>query len=80
MSILITGGAGYIGSQLSYILTDNNLKHVIVDDISTGFKKLINPNANFIKVNFADKIKLTKILKMFFYLVMGVQENLFWYF
>ena len=63
MSILITGGAGYIGSQLSYVLTDNNFKHVVVDDISTGFKNLVNPDANFIKINFANKIKLKKILK-----------------
>ena len=63
MSILITGGAGYIGSQLSYILTDNNIKHVIIDNISTGFEKLINPKAIFIKGNFANKLKLIKILK-----------------
>ena len=38
MSILITGGAGYVGSQLSYLLTDNNYKNVIIDNISTGFE------------------------------------------
>jgi UDP-glucose 4-epimerase len=63
MSILITGGAGYVGSQLSYLLTDNNYKHVIIDNISTGYKNLINPKAIFFKENFGNKNKLIKILK-----------------
>ena len=63
MSILITGGAGYVGSQLSYLLTDNNYKHVIIDNMSTGFENLINPKAIFFKENFANKNKLIKILK-----------------
>ena len=63
MSILITGGAGYVGSQLSYLLTDNNYKHVIIDNISTGFENLINPKAIFFKENFANKNKIIKILK-----------------
>ncbi len=57
MSILITGGAGYIGSQLSYTLSDRNIKHVIIDDFSTGNKKLINPKADFFKLDFGDKKK-----------------------
>ena len=57
MSILITGGAGYVGSQLSYLLTDNNYKHVIIDNISTGFENLINPKAIFLKRILQIKIK-----------------------
>ena len=63
MSFLITGGAGYVGSQLSYLLTDNNYKHVIIDNISTGYKNLINPKAIFFKENFGNKNKLIEILK-----------------
>ena len=51
MSILLTGGSGYIGSQLSYILTDNNFKHFIIDNLTTGDKKLLNPKAKFYKIN-----------------------------
>ena len=40
MSVLITGGCMYIGSQLSYILSDNNINHTIIDNLSTGSKKL----------------------------------------
>ena len=42
MTILVTGGAGYIGSNLSYLLSDKKIKHLVVDDLSTGNRKLIN--------------------------------------
>jgi len=63
MTILITGGAGYVGSQLSYTLTDNSYKHSIVDNLTTGNSKLINPKANFYNINFEDKDKIVKVLR-----------------
>ena len=54
-NILITGGAGYIGSKLSYDLTDKGFNVVVVDNLSTGSKKLINPEVKFIKANILDK-------------------------
>ncbi len=63
MSILLTGGSGYIGSQLSYILTDNNFEHSIIDNLTTGDKKLLNPKAKFYKVNFEEKKKIITIIK-----------------
>ena len=63
MSILVIGGAGYIGSQLSYMLSDNNIIHTVIDNLSTGNKKLINPKASFFKVNYGDKKKITQIIK-----------------
>ena len=45
--ILITGGAGYIGSKISYDLTDLGYEVFIIDNLSTGHKKLINPKAHF---------------------------------
>ena len=42
--ILVTGGAGYIGSKLSYDLTDMGFKVVVFDNLSTGSKKLLNKN------------------------------------
>ena len=50
-NILITGGAGYIGSHTAEILIQNNKKVFIADDLSTGFKKLVNNKAKFYKVN-----------------------------
>ena len=40
MKALVTGGAGYIGSQFVYSLLDNNMVPV-VDDFSTGNKKIL---------------------------------------
>ena len=63
MSVLITGGCGYIGSQLSYILSDNNIRHIIIDNLSTGSKKLKNPKAQLYKIDISKKKKISKIIK-----------------
>lgn len=41
MTILVTGGAGYIGSQIAYRLVDLNYAPVILDDLSTGFREAL---------------------------------------
>ena len=46
-NILVTGGAGYIGSHVSEILIKQKKNVFIVDDLSTGFRKLINKKAIF---------------------------------
>ena len=43
-NILVTGGAGYIGSHTAEILIKNKKKICLIDDLSTGFKRLINKN------------------------------------
>ena len=61
-NILITGGAGYIGSHTAEILTQNNKKVFIADDLSTGFKKLVNNKAKFYKVNILNDKKIRDII------------------
>ena len=61
-NILITGGAGYIGSHTSEILIKNKKKVYIVDDLSTGFKKLINNKAKFYKSNILNQEYIKKII------------------
>jgi len=41
LTILVTGGAGYIGSQIAYRLTDLGYAPVILDDLSTGFREAV---------------------------------------
>jgi len=60
--ILITGGAGYIGSHITEVLLKKKIKICIVDNLSTGFKRLINKKAKFIKCDIKDKTKLAKII------------------
>ena len=47
MEVLITGGAGYIGSHVANGLLDLNHKVFIIDNLSTGHEILI-PNFNYI--------------------------------
>jgi UDP-glucose 4-epimerase len=61
-NILITGGAGYIGSHISEILIKKKKKIFLIDNLSTGHKKLINKKANFFKLDILDKKKLKKII------------------
>jgi UDP-glucose 4-epimerase len=64
MNILVTGGAGYIGS----ILVEHFVKKhsvVILDDLSTGKKELINPKATFIHESILNKKQLFKIFSQY---------------
>lgn len=55
MKILVTGGAGFIASQIADAFIKDGHRVVILDDLSTGFEKNINPKAKFIKANIGDK-------------------------
>ncbi|BAM48256.1 UDP-glucose 4-epimerase GalE [Amphibacillus xylanus] len=47
MNILVLGGAGYIGSHAVYQLIEQNHRVVVVDNLSTGHKDAIHPDATF---------------------------------
>ncbi len=65
MSILITGGAGYIGSHIVERLIKNKIKVIILDNLNTGHKKLINKKAFFIRGDINDKNLVKNILKSY---------------
>ncbi len=48
---IVTGGAGFIGSNLVDKLVDMGIEVHIIDDLSTGFEKNINPKAIFHKID-----------------------------
>ena len=60
--ILITGGAGYIGSHIVEKLVKTNKNVFILDNLSTGFRRLINKKATFIKGDIANTAKVKKII------------------
>ena len=62
-NILVTGGAGYIGSHIVEQLIKNRQSVIILDNLVTGYKKLINKKAKFIKADIKNKSKMTKIIK-----------------
>ncbi len=55
MSILITGGAGFIGSNMVDALIDRGEEVVIVDNLSTGFKENVNEKAKFYNIDLTDR-------------------------
>jgi UDP-glucose 4-epimerase len=62
-NILITGGAGYIGSHVSEILLKKNKNVFIIDNLSTGFRKLVHKKAKFFKIDINSVKKVHKIIK-----------------
>jgi len=61
-NILITGGAGYIGSHIVEQLVKTRANIVIFDNLATGYKKLINKKAKFIKGDIKNKKELSKVI------------------
>lgn len=61
MAILVLGGAGYIGSHMVYELKDRGYDVVIVDNLQTGFKELIHPEARFYQGDVRDKAFLNNV-------------------
>jgi UDP-glucose 4-epimerase len=63
MKILVTGGAGFIGSNISDALIGAGHKVVIVDNLSSGKKANINPRATFYKADITDSKKINEIFR-----------------
>ena len=62
-NILLTGGAGYIGSHVAHLLVDKGYKVTIIDSLITGNKSLISNNAKLEICDLADFNKTNQILK-----------------
>ncbi|WP_182086226.1 UDP-glucose 4-epimerase GalE [Aureimonas sp. ME7] len=54
MAVLVTGGAGYIGSHMVWDLVDANEKVVVLDRLSTGFEWAVAPEAELVVGDIAD--------------------------
>jgi UDP-glucose 4-epimerase len=54
MKVLVTGGAGFIGSHVVDAYIDEGYEVVILDDLSTGRESNINPAAKFYKLDIRD--------------------------
>lgn len=55
MRILVLGGAGYIGSHTVYELIDAGHEVVVADNLLTGFRKAVHPQATFYEGDIRDK-------------------------
>ena len=62
MTILVTGGAGYIGSQMVHELVDAGEPVVVLDNLSTGFRFLIPAEVPFVAGSTGDRELVAKTI------------------
>ena len=63
-SVLLTGGAGYIGSNVANFLLDKGFKVTIIDNLITGKKNLVPKKAKLFICDIANQKKVTQIIKI----------------
>ena len=61
LPVLVTGGAGYIGSHAVLALTDAGWPVAVIDDLSSGFRWLLPDDVPFYRSDVADEALLTRI-------------------
>lgn len=65
--ILITGGAGFIGSHITDKLVENGQKVTVYDNLSKGFRESVNPKAKLVVGSLNELVK--PVQKYFCFLV-----------
>ncbi|OYX83519.1 MAG: UDP-glucose 4-epimerase GalE [Azorhizobium sp. 35-67-5] len=62
MAVLVTGGAGYIGSHMVLALVDAGEAVVVLDNLSTGFRWAVHPSATFVEGDVADSALVARVI------------------
>jgi UDP-glucose 4-epimerase len=62
-SILVTGGAGYIGSHAVLALLERGFEVYVVDDLSTGHAALVDKRAHFVEAGIADTVRVDQLIR-----------------
>ena len=65
MKVLVTGGAGYIGSAIAHYMVDRGVNVHVIDNLSTGSEKLLPEKVKFYKLDIGKEDAITKIIKNF---------------
>ena len=65
MTVLVTGGAGYIGSHMVWDLLDHGEKVVVLDNLSTGFRWAIPDDLDFIVGDFGDEALVASLISKY---------------
>lgn len=63
MAILVTGGAGYIGSHVALALLERGETVIVVDDLSTGKAERVPKGAELVRQNAGDTWMMTELIK-----------------
>jgi nucleoside-diphosphate-sugar epimerase len=60
--VLVTGGAGFIGSSLVDVLVSRGEDVVVLDDLTTGYQDNVNPKASLVQADVADPAAVSKAI------------------
>ncbi len=63
MNILVTGGAGYVGSVIVEELTHAGHRVIVLDNLSNGHRAAVTPAARLVVADLADRAALTPLLR-----------------
>lgn len=63
MTVLVTGGAGYIGSHMVLRLIEDGARVVVLDDLSTGFDWAVHPDAQLFRGSIGDKELVSALIR-----------------
>src|SRR5206468_10003538 len=62
LAVMVTGGAGYIGSHMAHALVDRGEETVVVDDLSTGRRRSVPEAATFFNCDVGDGEAITDLM------------------
>lgn len=65
MKVLVTGGAGYIGSHFVRILANQNIECVVLDNLSRGHKEAVPPNIELEVIDLLDNKSLENLFNKY---------------
>lgn len=64
MKVLVTGGAGYIGSHFVKLISEKGINTVVIDNLSRGHKEAVHQDAVFEQIDLLDYENLSKCLSI----------------